>query len=260
MNLIDTHTHLFVNEFENDRNQLITNAISAGVTKMVLPGINSAYFLTQKELAEKFPKNCFIAAGLHPSDVKEDFEEELTKVESELKTGKYIAVGEIGIDLYWEKTFEQAQKKAFEAQLLWAKKFNLPAIIHVRDSFKEVFEITDKLMDSELKGIFHSFTGSMNDAKKIMEYKTFKIGFNGIITFKKNNLIDVLKYINLDYIVLETDSPYLAPVPQRGKRNESAFLIHIANKIAEIKTIELNWLVDITNKNAVEIFGNELLD
>lgn len=259
MNFIDTHTHLFVKEFYNDRRKVIADAVQAGVKKMILPGINSSYIQIQNEIAEEFPNNCFIAVGLHPSDVTAEYEKELEIVESEIKTGKYIAVGEIGIDLYWNKTYESIQKMAFEKQILLAKKYKLPIIIHVRDSFNEVFEIVERHIGSDLTGIFHSFTGTLEQAEKIIRFQNFKIGINGIVTFKNSTITEVVKQIELKHIVLETDSPYLAPVPKRGKRNESSYLIHIAQKIADIKGVELNELAEITNKNAVEIFGNKLL-
>ncbi len=259
MNIIDTHTHLYVKEFDTDRDEAIQNAISSGVTKMILPGINSSYIKIQNQLAKDYPLNCFPAIGLHPSDVKDDFSSEIQIVEKELRTKKYIAVGEIGIDLYWDKTFIKQQKNAFEQQIILAKEYKLPIIIHVREAFDEVFEIVDKLNDSDLTGIFHSFTGNSEQANKIIEYGGFKIGINGIVTFKNSGLDKIVQPIDLKHLVLETDSPYLSPVPKRGKRNESSHLIYIAEKIAEIKNISLDKLEEITNRNAIEIFGNRLL-
>ncbi len=254
MNLIDTHTHLYVSEFDSDRDEAVRRATENGISKMILPAINSDYIPAQLQLAEKYPENCFLAAGLHPSEVNENFEKELNIVEKELQTGKYIAAGEIGIDLYWDKKFAEQQKTAFEKQVIWAKKYSLPVIIHVRDAFDEVFEIIDRQNDTSLTGIFHSFTGTYGEAEKIMSYGGFKIGINGIITFKNSGLDKVVKEIDLKYLVLETDSPYLSPVPKRGKRNESSHLVYIAEKIAEIKGISTEKLAEITNKNAIEIF------
>ncbi len=256
MDIIDTHTHLYVNEFDEDRNEVIRQAKENGVTKMILPGINSHYIPVQLQLAEKYPENCFLAAGLHPSEVKEDFENELKIVEKELQTGKYIAVGEIGIDLYWDKKFAEQQKMAFEQQIILAKQYALPIIIHVREAFNEVFEIIDRQNDTNLTGIFHSFTGTKKQAEKIISYCSFKIGINGIVTFKNSGLDKVVKEIDLKYLVLETDSPYLSPVPKRGKRNESSYLIYIAEKISEIKEISFEKLAELTNDNAEEIFGH----
>ena len=260
MNFIDTHTHLFVTEFDKDRNEVIRKSVESGISKMILPGINSSYINIQLQITEAFSGICFPAAGLHPSDVNKDFEKELRIVENNIETGKFIAVGEIGIDLYWDQTFKEEQKIAFEKQVILAKKHQLPVIIHVRDSFPEVFEITDKHNDENLTGIFHSFTGTKEDAEKIINYGGFKIGINGIVTFKNSGLDKIVKKIEMKHLVLETDSPYLSPVPKRGKRNESANLIYIAEKIAEIKNIPLKELAEITNQNAFEIFGNELLN
>ena len=255
MTFTDTHTHLFVSEFENERYEVVKKAIDAGITKMVLPGINSSYIPAQIDLTEKFPENCFAAFGLHPSDVKDNFEKEIEIVKEALQKENAVAVGEIGIDLYWDKTYIEQQKAAFEKQVLLAKEFNLPIIIHVRDAFDEVFEIIDKLNDENLSGIFHSFTGNGEQAQKIIDYDNFKIGINGIVTFKNAGLDKTVKEIDLQHIVLETDSPYLAPVPKRGKRNESSNLIYIAEKIADIKNISLEEVAEVTNKNASEIFN-----
>ena len=256
MYFTDTHTHLYVSEFDEDRDEIVRKAIDEGIKKMVLPGIHSTYIPMQKQLTERYPENCFLAFGLHPSDVKEGFEDEIEIVKNNLQTGNAVAVGEIGIDLYWDKTFAEQQKNAFEKQVILAKEYKLPVIIHVREAFDEVFEIVDKLNDKNLKGIFHSFTGTPEQAEKIINYGGFKIGINGIVTFKNSGLDKVVKGIDLKNIVLETDSPYLSPVPKRGKRNESSHLIYIAEKVAEIKDISLKELAEITNDNAVKIFGS----
>ncbi len=254
MTFTDTHTHLFVSEFENDRYEVIRKAVDTGITKMVLPGINSNYIPAQIDLTKKFPENCFPAFGLHPSDVKDNFEKEIEIVKETLQKENAVAVGEIGIDLYWDKTYIEQQKAAFEKQVLLAKELNLPIIIHVREAFNEVFEIIDKLNDENLSGIFHSFTGTGKQAQKIIDYDNFKIGINGIVTFKNAGLDKTVKEIDLQHIVLETDSPYLAPVPKRGKRNESSYLIYIAEKIADIKNISLEEVAEVTNRNASDIF------
>ena len=254
MKLIDTHTHLFVKEFDTDRDEVIQNAIDNNIEKMVLPGINSGYIALQKKLAEKYPENCFPTVGLHPSDVKEDYKKELEIVKENIKSGKFIAVGEIGIDLYWDKTFKNEQLKAFEYQVKLAKEFNLPVIIHVREAFDEVFKIIERQNDDSLFGIFHSFTGTAEQAKRIIDFRDFKIGINGIVTFKNAGLDKVVADIDLKHIVLETDSPYLSPAPKRGKRNESLHLIYTAKKLAEIYNLELSEIAEITTKNAKEIF------
>lgn len=255
MKLIDTHTHLFVKQFDKDRDKVIQNAISENIEKMVLPGINSDYISIQKELAEKYPENCFPAIGLHPSDVKENYIEELEIVNENIKTGKFIAVGETGMDLYWDKTFKKEQSEAFEYQIKLAKKFNLPIIIHVREAFDEVFEIIEKHNNKNLRGIFHSFTGTIEQAKRIIEFNDFKIGINGIVTFKNAGLDKIVAEIDLKNIVLETDSPYLSPAPKRGKRNESLHLIYTAEKLAEIYKLSIFEVAEITTKNAEKIFN-----
>ncbi len=251
---IDTHTHLYAEQFADDMHEAVIRAIDAGVTRMILPGISSQNIKTQNALAELFPKNCFQAAGLHPSDVKENYQAELDIVKQEIESGKYIAVGEIGIDLYWDKTYIDEQKQAFIFQINLAKKHKLPVIIHAREAFVEIFDILDQYNDDNLSGVFHSFTGTIEDARKIMSYQNFKIGINGIVTFKNSNLDKIVTQIPIDFILLETDSPYLAPVPKRGRRNESAYIPYIAEKIADIYQISISELTKITGKNAENLF------
>lgn len=258
MSIIDTHTHLFAKEFDSDREKVILNSEEVGVVKMILPCINTSDLPLLLELSKQFPNICFPTAGLHPSDVRENFENELFIIEEHLKTEKFIAVGETGIDLYWDKKYIDLQLKSFEQQIILAKKYKLPIIIHVREAFNEVFELIDKHIDENLKGVFHSFTGNDREAEKICEYKTFMIGINGIVTFKNSGLDKVVEKINIDKLVLETDSPYLSPVPKRGIRNESTHLVHIAKKIAEIKNIDIKELEEKTNSNAIKLFGKKL--
>ena len=256
MTFTDTHTHLYVEHFSEDRNQVIQAAVNAGIKKMVFPAIDSQYIEIQKETIAQFPKHCFAAAGVHPSSVKEDFEKELGIAEKELLTGKYIAVGEIGIDLYWDKTFKEQQIKAFDYQIKLAKKLKLPIIIHVRNAFDEAFEVVQANNDENLTGVFHSFTGTPEQAKQIIDFGGFKIGINGIVTFKNSELSKTVKEIPLEYIVLETDSPYLSPAPKRGKRNESKHLIYIAEKIADIYNTSLKKISDITEQNTRELYND----
>jgi TatD DNase family protein len=258
MNFTDTHTHLFAKEFDSDRNQVIENAIKSGITKMILPCIKSSDIEILNKLAKEYPKNIFPSVGLHPSEVKENFEEELSIIFDSAKLENYIAIGETGIDLYWDKTFIDIQKISFEKQIIFAKEMKLPIIIHVREAFDEVFEIVDKHHNENLFGVFHSFTGNINEAKHICEYGNFKMGINGIVTFKKSGLDKIISEIDINKIILETDSPYLSPSPKRGMRNESSHIIYIAEKIAENKNIDLKELSEITNKNAIELFGNRL--
>ncbi len=254
MELIDTHTHLFVEKFDADRYKVIENAIASNINKMVLPGINSKYIALQKELAVRYPNICYPAVGLHPSDVKENYIEELKIVKENIKTGTFIAIGETGIDLYWDKTFKSQQFEAFEYQIELAKEFDLPIIIHVREAFEEVFKIIGKNNSNSLRGIFHSFTGTTEQAKQIIEFGGFKIGINGIVTFKNSGLDRTLSEIDMKHIVLETDSPYLSPAPKRGKRNESSHLIYIAQKLSDIYNLSISKISEITTKNAKEIF------
>lgn len=251
---IDTHTHLYLEKFDKDRRQVVERALRAGVEIMILPAIRSEYIDAQKQMAAEYPDNILLASGLHPSDVKEDFDMELQIVRAEIETGKYIAVGEIGIDLYWDKSFKEQQKIAYEQQIILAKEHNLPIIIHTRNAFPEVFEIVDKHADKNLSGVFHSFTGGVDEAEKIMRYGTFKIGINGIVTFKNSSLGKTVADIPLEFLLLETDAPFLAPVPKRGKRNESSYLPYTAEKIAGLKNISVEKLAEITRRNAFELF------
>ncbi|HAF28283.1 MAG TPA: hydrolase TatD [Bacteroidales bacterium] len=253
MQLIDTHTHLFLPEFDSDRDQVILNAQQNGVEKVLLPNVDGSTINDLLKLVEKYPDYCYPMMGLHPTSVTEDYKEELKKTEIWLEKRKFIAIGEIGIDLYWDKTFKKQQEEAFRYQIDLAKKYDLPVVIHARDSFDEIFTIMDEIIDDKLKGVFHAFTGDEIQAKRIIEWG-FKIGIGGIVTFKNSGLDKVVHNIDINHIVLETDSPYLAPVPHRGKRNESAYLLNIAQKIAEIKNISFKEVAEITTYNANQLF------
>ncbi len=252
MIIIDTHTHLFLPEFDNDRNTVINSAIEQGVKKLFLPNIDSSSIIPMLNIAKAFPENCFPMIGLHPGAVKDNFEKKLQIVEKWLKKEKFYAIGETGIDLYRDKTFKQQQIIAFTKQLHLAKKYNLPVVIHSRESYNEMFQILDR-MDGT-KGIFHCFSGTYQQAQKVISLG-FKLGIGGIVTFKNAGLDKVVEKIDLRHIVLETDSPYLAPVPKRGKRNESAYIIYIANKIAQLHNTSIEKVAEITTKNALEVFG-----
>lgn len=254
MQFIDTHTHLFLPEFDNDRNKVIVNAQENGVEKILLPNVDGTTISSLLELTSKYPEFCYPMMGLHPTSVKENYEEEIENVENWLQQRKFYAIGEIGIDLYWDKTYIIQQEKAFRYQIDLAKKYNLPIVIHARESFDEIFKIMDDVIDSKLTGVFHAFTGTDNQAKRIVEWG-FKIGIGGIVTFKNSDLNEVVHNIDINHIVLETDSPYLSPAPNRGKRNESANIIHIANKIAEIKNITIEEVAETTTFNAKQLFS-----
>ena len=253
--LIDTHTHLFSDSFDEDRDQVVQRAISAGVEKLLLPNIDILTIDSMNDLAAKYPTNCFAMMGLHPSHVKEDWKEQLAVIEKHLFTSKYIAVGEIGMDLFWDKTFQKEQADSFIQQVKWAKELKLPIVIHARDAFQEIFDIVDDLIDENLTGIFHCFTGDIDQANHILQYKNFKLGIGGVLTYKKAELDKVLSQISIENLVLETDSPYLPPVPFRGKRNESSYILHVAEKLADVYQISLKEVEEITTRNALEIFN-----
>lgn len=253
MNLIDTHTHLFSKQFDPDRTEVVNRAIEKGVDKLFLPNIDSSTILPMMDLCQQFPDHCYPMMGLHPCDVKEDYQNELTIIRSYLEKGKFIAIGEIGIDLHWDKYTLAYQQDAFKTQLKWAKEFHLPVAIHVRESFDEVFEIIEQEASPELKGVFHCFTGNLEQANKAIELG-FLLGIGGVVTFKKSHLPQLLPNIELNKIILETDSPYLAPSPNRGKRNESSNLIFIAQKMAQIFEVEPSEIAKITTQNALNLF------
>lgn len=254
MDFIDTHTHIFLEHFNDDREEMINRAIEKGVSKFFLPNIDSSSIDDILKLVEKYPKNCFPIMGLHPTSVKEDVEEELELVKKHLESGKFYGIGETGIDLYWDKTFIKEQEHAFKTQIELAKKYKLPIIIHVRESFDEVFKVVDELNDESLAGIFHCFSGDYSQAEKIIEYGGFKMGIGGVLTFKNSNLGETISKIGLEHLVLETDSPYLAPVPHRGKRNESSYLTLVAQEIADLHNVSLEEVAKITTQNAKEVF------
>ena len=255
MTLYDTHTHLYLEEFATDRREVIERAVNNGVEKLLLPNIDNTSIEGILKMEKDFPGICFPMIGLHPCSVKQDYEGQLKEIEAWLAKHKYYAIGEIGIDLYWDKAFEKEQKIAFRQQIQLAKANKLPIVIHLRNAFDETFEIVEEMNDQDLKGIFHCFSGTKDQAEKITGLGGFKLGIGGVVTFKNSGLDKVLKEINLEHLVLETDSPYLAPAPHRGKRNESSFLILIANKLAEIYAVPLEKIESITSANAKAIFG-----
>jgi len=256
MQFIDTHSHLYSSQFDEDRTQSINEAISAGVSTILLPNISSKYTKGMLELCDEFPENCFPMMGLHPCDINDDnIESELLHLEQELEKEKYIAVGEIGLDLYWDKTKLEVQKKAFIHQIELAKKYKLPIAIHVRNSFAEAIEIIEKLNDENLRGVFHCFTGTVEDAQRVMNLGGFYLGIGGVLTFKNSGLDKTIAAIELQNLILETDAPYLAPTPFRGKRNESKYIVNIAEKLAEVHQIDIEDVARITTINAKKLFG-----
>lgn len=262
MQFVDTHTHLFVQEFKTDIDEVVNAAIDLGVTKFFLPHIDAKTTENFYSLCRSFPKNMFPLMGLHPSSVNENYVTSLNHifkqfeiVEETIPQQKFFGVGEIGIDLYWDKTYLKQQQDAFEQQLLFAKSKNLPIIIHARESFNEIFEIVDRHADDNLRGIFHCFTGNPQQAEHIMAYKTFKMGIGGVITYKNSTLPEVLQLVSLDFLVLETDAPYLSPVPYRGKRNQSSYIPIIAQKLSDVKQVPLSLVAEKTTHNAQQIFN-----
>lgn len=254
MILVDTHTHLYLEQFDEDRRKVVESAFEGGVKYMLLPAIDSETLVSMNSLHHAFPKNCLPMMGLHPTSVKDNYETELDLVEKEIQTGNYIAVGEIGIDLYWDKTHTEQQKDAFRRQLKLAKEYKLPVSIHTRDSFDLIYEIVKEESTSDLRGIFHCFTGTEAQAKQIMD-AGFYMGIGGIVTFKNAGLAEVVKNIPDEFLVLETDAPFLTPAPFRGKRNESAYLKYIAEKLADIKSKSVETIAETTTHNAFNIFS-----
>ncbi|OIP84593.1 MAG: hydrolase TatD [Porphyromonadaceae bacterium CG2_30_38_12] len=252
--MIDTHAHIYSVEFDADRTAVIERAQAAGVKAIVLPNCDSTTLQPMLDLEADFPGYCFAAIGLHPTSVKQDYKQELLIIESELKRRKYVAVGEIGMDLYWDKTYLREQSITFEQQIQWALAYNLPVIIHVRNALAETIEIMEPYRQKELRGVFHSFAGSVADAQKLLSFEGFLLGINGIVSFKNSILPNTLPHIPLDRIILETDSPYLTPTPYRGKRNESSYLQYIVPKIATIYNKTNEDIVRITKKNAIKLF------
>lgn len=254
MSLIDTHSHIYVEDFEPDFDEVILRAKNAGVKKILLPNIDSSSIPSLKRTVDKDRDLFLPMMGLHPTSIKDDWESQLEIVEKELKSGNYIAVGEIGIDLYWDETYKENQKYVFEEQLKWSLEMNLPVSIHSRNAYKEVVECLEKIGKENLKGVFHSFGGSIEELKGLLTFPGFFIGINGVVTYKNSNLRDTLKYCDINRIVLETDAPYLSPVPFRGKRNEPAYLKQIIAILAEIYALNDFEVSAITTKNALSLF------
>jgi TatD DNase family protein len=255
MKFIDTHTHLFASEFKDDIDIVVKNAINGGVSKMLLPNIDSSTTNNMLQLCNKYPQHCFPMIGLHPCSVKKDnIDKEISHVEEMLNKNKFIAIGEIGLDLYWDKSTLSYQKVAFESQIKLAKKYQLPIVIHVRDSFNEAIEIVEKLNNENLSGVFHCFTGNIQEAERIINLQNFYLGIGGVVTFKNGGINKIINQISLDNIILETDSPYLTPTPFRGKRNESKYLVNIAQKMSEIYEIDINEIANKTSSNAINLF------
>ncbi len=254
MMITDTHTHLYSEAFDKDRDLIIKKAMDNGIKRFFIPAIDSTYTKAMLDLKEAYPENMFLMTGLHPTHVKDDFLKELNHVEELLSRNEYCAIGEIGIDLYWDKTFLKEQQEAFEYQIRLAKKNQLPIVIHCREAFDEIFEILESERSEDLFGIFHCFTGTFEQAQKAISYN-MKLGIGGVVTFKNGKLDTFLDRIDLHHIVLETDSPYLAPVPFRGKRNESSYLVYVLEKLSAIYGVPVGEIAETTTENSMNVFG-----
>ena len=254
MHLIDTHTHIYDHQFSLDRRETIERALAAGVSMMLLPNVDASTIAPMLELHEQFPECTRVMMGLQPEEVKEDYKSVLSRMEKELERGIYVGVGEVGLDFYWDSTFEKQQLDAFETQLDWAKQLKLPLSIHCRNAFEKMVKILEKKQDGGLRGIMHCFTGTEEEAKFYLELG-FHLGLGGVTTYKNCSVKDYLPKLPLDRIVLETDAPYLAPVPCRGKRNEPAFLVHTAQRVADILQMPIEKLAAMTTANVQSLFG-----
>ncbi len=254
MKIIDTHTHLYLNQFKDDIDKVIQRSIDKGINKFIFPAIDSTHFDDMHDLKNKYPGSIYLMSGLHPTNVKENYKEELEFVVNSLKSHSYVAIGEIGIDLYWDKTYLKQQQDAFEFQIRLAIKNDLPIVIHCREAFDEIFEILDKENCTKLRGVFHCFTGTLEQANRAIRLG-FKLGIGGVVTFKNGGIDKFLSQIDLKHIVLETDSPYLAPVPFRGKRNESSYITYVIDKLSEIYGLPIKEIASVTTKNAEKVFA-----
>ena len=256
--MIDTHAHIYSSKFDEDREQVIERAFSNGMEYILLPNIDVDSIGPMLDLSTKY-ENCIPMMGLHPCSVDGEFMSQLNTIKAELfdSSNHYIAVGEIGIDLYWDKTFLKEQLEVFRMQIQWAKEMKIPIVIHARESYPEIFQVLDEENNEQLTGVFHCFSGTEDDANHILSYGGFKLGLGGTITYKKSSLPDVIKNVQIENIVIETDSPYLAPRPYRGKRNESSYLTFIVSKLAEIYQCPENEIIQKTSNNAKELFNIE---
>jgi TatD DNase family protein len=252
--LIDTHSHIYSEDFNYDIDEVMQRSYDNDVKKHILPNIDSASIKRLLDLSDSYPYLCYPLMGLHPTSVSNDYKEELEAVEYWLDKRKFYGIGEIGIDLYWERSYVKEQQDAFRYQIKLAKAYNLPVVIHLRNSFDEVYTIVKEEQDGNLNGIFHCFTGDREEAEKVIDLGFF-LGIGGVVTFKNSLLSQVIKSVDVENLVLETDSPYLAPVPKRGRRNESSFIVFVAQKVAEVYGVSVEQIAEITTANARNLFG-----
>ena len=255
MILTDTHTHLYSKEFDADRTALIEKAIERGVKRFFLPNVDTETIPAMFQVEKQFPNNCFALIGLHPCSVNARYQQEIQVMEHWLSKRKFVAIGEIGMDLYWNKIFYAQQQDAFRMQIELARKYNLPYVIHCRNAFEETMDIIKEYSNDFSKAIFHCFSGNVEQARQVIDAGNFKLGIGGVVTFKNSGLDKVVEAIDLKHLVLETDAPYLAPDPYRGKRNEPDYLLLVAKKVAEIKNISLEEVAAVTTQNSIDVFG-----
>ena len=253
--MIDTHTHLFVEEFKDDLPEVMDRIRSVGITKVCMPNIDDTTVEDMLRVCEEYKGLCYPMIGFHPTSVDANYAPRLKEVRKWLEGNhSFVGIGEVGLDLYWDKTYLKEQQLVLDEQVQWALEYDLPLIIHCREAFPELFEVLAPYKETPLNGIFHSFTGTREEAEQLLEYENFMLGINGVVTFKKSHLPASLRFVPLERVVLETDSPYLAPVPHRGKRNESAFVIEVAKKLAEIYEKPIHEIEAATTKNALKVF------
>ena len=252
--ITDTHTHLYSSQFNEDQAEMMQRAKEAGVSRFFIPAIDSSHTKSMLKLEEDFPNDVFLMMGLHPTSVQTNYLEELAHVKEWIDQKDFYAIGEIGIDLYWDKSFLAEQQEAFRTQIKWAKEKKLPIVIHCREAFDEIFEVLESEKSDDLRGIFHCFTGTLEQAKKAISYN-MKLGIGGVATFKNGKIDKFLNEIDINHIVLETDAPYLAPTPFRGKRNESAYITTVIDKLVDIYGISFDEIAEITTQNSKDVFG-----
>lgn len=255
MGIVDTHSHIYLEQFNSDRGDVIKRAKDAGVEKILLPNIDVDSISSMIDVCYKHPELCFPMMGMHPTSVNKEYEMQLDKMYDCFNKHKFCAIGEVGIDLYWDKTFIEEQKKCFAKQLGWAKEFNLPVVIHARDAFEEIFQVMECAGVEGISGVFHSFSGTIEQAQKALSFKNFKLGINGVLTFKNSGLDKVVSQLKLEDLVLETDAPYLTPEPYRGKRNEPLYLLYIVDKVADIFKTNAQEVCRVTSTNANQLFN-----
>ncbi len=255
--MTDTHSHIYATEFDEDRDAVVERALQAGVDKILLPNINEESIAPMLALCSQYPELCFPMMGLHPEDVKEDYQDVLLRMHAllEEECNPYIAVGEVGLDFYWDTTYREQQMDAFSQQVEWAAALGLPLVIHSRNAHRELVDVMNAYRDRPLRGIFHCFCGTLDEARELLRFEGFVLGIGGVLTYKKSTLPEVVRELPLERMVLETDSPYLAPIPHRGRRNESAYIVHILERMAQEKGLSMEHISAVTDETVRSIFS-----